>query len=62
MSVGVANLPWVEKYRPQTLDDLISQKEIVRKQLAKLRTLELFDISFYYTMKYVVNDSEMLFN
>jgi len=25
----VANLPWVEKYRPKTLDDLISHKDIV---------------------------------
>jgi replication factor C subunit 3/5 len=24
------NLPWVEKYRPQTLDDLVSHKEIIR--------------------------------
>uniref|UniRef100_A0A3Q1GVB4 Replication factor C (activator 1) 5 n=1 Tax=Acanthochromis polyacanthus TaxID=80966 RepID=A0A3Q1GVB4_9TELE len=23
------NLPWVEKYRPQTLDDLISHKDIL---------------------------------
>ena len=27
--VSVSNLPWVEKYRPESLDDLISQKEIV---------------------------------
>jgi hypothetical protein len=24
------NLPWVEKYRPETLDDLVSHKEIIR--------------------------------
>jgi len=23
------NLPWVEKYRPQTLDDLVSHNEII---------------------------------
>ena len=27
--LAVTNLPWVEKYRPESLDDLISQKEIV---------------------------------
>lgn len=24
-----SNLPWVEKYRPATLDDLISHEEII---------------------------------
>jgi replication factor C subunit 3/5 len=30
------NLPWVEKYRPATLDDLVSHKDITKtsKQLA----------------------------
>ena len=28
-AVAVSNLPWVEEYRPETLDDLISEKEIV---------------------------------
>ena len=27
--IAASNLPWVEKYRPESLDDLISQKEIV---------------------------------
>jgi replication factor C subunit 3/5 len=26
---GKANLPWVEKYRPAKLDDLISHEEII---------------------------------
>ena len=30
--LAVTNLPWVEKYRPESLDDLISQKEIVSFQ------------------------------
>ncbi|KAE9552288.1 hypothetical protein FO519_004505 [Halicephalobus sp. NKZ332] len=30
-----ANLPWVEKYRPATLDDLVSHKEII-KTISKL--------------------------
>ena len=25
-----ASLPWVEKYRPATLDDLVSHKEIIK--------------------------------
>jgi replication factor C subunit 3/5 len=27
---NVANLPWVEKYRPAKLDDLISHEEIIQ--------------------------------
>lgn len=28
-STGAGDLPWVEKYRPSTLDDLIAHEDII---------------------------------
>ena len=44
-----ANLPWVEKYRPNALEELISHDDIVktiRKFISQVRNLE-FQFPFF---------------
>jgi replication factor C subunit 3/5 len=41
------NLPWVEKYRPQTLDDLVSHKEIIRTINKLINDNQLPHLLFY---------------
>uniref|UniRef100_A0AC34FT98 AAA+ ATPase domain-containing protein n=1 Tax=Panagrolaimus sp. ES5 TaxID=591445 RepID=A0AC34FT98_9BILA len=41
------NLPWVEKYRPETLDDLVSHKEIIRTINKLINDNQLPHLLFY---------------
>lgn len=41
------NLPWVEKYRPKTLDDLVSQKDVVDTISRFMETGKLPHLLFY---------------
>lgn len=41
------NMPWVEKYRPKRLDDIIQQDEIIRLLKKTLETGELPHLLFY---------------
>jgi len=51
--VAVSNLPWVEKYRPETLDNLISEKDIV----SFFRYVGLF---FIHILTSVVSNYQLL--
>ncbi|CAO1385819.1 unnamed protein product [Diamesa serratosioi] len=42
-----ANLPWVEKYRPATLDDLISHEEIISTSSKFIKQNQLPHLLFY---------------
>lgn len=45
--IATTNLPWVEKYRPESLDDLISQKEIVSTIQKFIKEERLPHLLFY---------------
>merc|ERR1719150_1299710 len=40
-------LPWVEKYRPERIDDVAQQDEVVAALQSSLRTGELPNLMFY---------------
>jgi replication factor C subunit 3/5 len=46
-SAAKGNLPWVEKYRPHTLDDLVSHKEIIRTISKLINDNQLPHLLFY---------------
>ena len=48
MSGKIIGLPWVEKYRPNKLDDLISHQEIIstiQKFIGEFRSFKTFKLS-----------------
>jgi replication factor C subunit 2/4 len=47
MAPGSENLPWVEKYRPEKIDDVAQQEEVVAALRNSLETGELPNLMFY---------------
>ncbi|WKY01869.1 hypothetical protein Q1695_015687 [Nippostrongylus brasiliensis] len=44
---AVINLPWVEKYRPQSLDDMVSHEEIIKTLTRFVKSNKLPHLLFY---------------
>lgn len=47
MNKTTANIPWVEKYRPQKIDDVAQQDEVIAALRTSLATGELPNLMFY---------------
>jgi replication-associated recombination protein RarA len=44
-------IPWVEKYRPKTLDEIINQEEIIRSLKTVLGTKGCPSYAFYWAAR-----------
>jgi replication factor C subunit 3/5 len=51
------NLPWVEKYRPNSLDELVSQKEIVNT--SRLNLLICYILTRYSSVNKLINENRL---